>query len=108
MGKWIITLTVLLIILASASLYAQDPGIRDTVRIDSIKVLQGSKAVVNVSFYNDEELGGMQVPIVYSSGDISIDSVSFVGTRVSYLGTKIVTIDNPSRQAVVAVFVVLE
>ncbi len=108
MGKRIVTLFVLAILLFAANLYAQDPGIRDTIRIDSVKVLQGGKAVVNVNFFNDEPLGGLQIPIVYSSGDISIDSVSFVGSRVAYLSTKVVTIANPSRQAVVAVFVTLE
>lgn len=108
MGKRIVTLISLVILLSIANLYAQDPGIRDTVRIDSIKVLQGSKAVLNVNFYNDEELAGIQLPIVYTSPDITIDSVSFVGSRVSYIGMKIVTIDNSIRQAVIAIFVATE
>ena len=108
MGKRIVTLIALAVLLFAANLYAQDPGIRDTVRVDSIKVMQGSKAVVDVNFYNDEELAGLQFPMVYGSSDITIDSISFVGSRVSYIGMKIVTILDSSQQAVVAIFVTTE
>jgi hypothetical protein len=108
MGKRIITLAMALIFVGAINLMAQDVGNPDTLRIDSVKVMQGGKATVNVDFYNDEELAAIELPIIYSSADISIDSISYVGSRVDYLSTKIATINNPSRQAVTAVFVILE
>lgn len=108
MGKRIVTLVALLVALGISSIYAQDPGIPDSLIFDSIKVVQGSKAVMNVYFYNDEELQGMSIPMHYSSPDVSIDSVSFVGSRVNYLANKPVNIDNANQQWLVGVIVFME
>jgi hypothetical protein len=108
MGKRIFTTIALVLFIGVLNIQAQDPGIPDTVRIDSVQVNQGNKAVLNINFYNDEELAAVEVPIIYSSDDISIDSISFVGSRISYLANKIVTIDNANRQAVIAAIVMVE
>ncbi len=108
MGKWIFTVAVLMAIFSFGSSFAQDPGLPDTLRIDSVKVDQGSKAVVNINFFNDEELQVIQLPLHYSSPDISIDSVSFVGTRVSYLGNRYITYEPATQQILIAAIVFLE
>jgi hypothetical protein len=56
--------------------------------------LPEQQVVVKVSVYNDEDLGGVAVPLVFGnpSLDVVCDSVSFVGTRVEgadYLGANI-------------------
>ena len=60
-----------------------DPGIADTLRL--VTTVVGSaqsaevKAVVNVTFYNDEDLGGITLPMKWTStGQVIIYSVSFV------------------------------
>ncbi len=67
---------------------AQDPGIRDTVRVDSVATYTNSSAVVPINFYNDEALGGLEVTIRFSSPDVRIDSFSFVGGRLQFYSIK--------------------
>jgi hypothetical protein len=67
---------------------AQDPGVRDTCRIERLeKVRPNSQVVLNVYAYNDENLGAVTIPITFpdtvSNMDITLDSVSFVGTRAA-------------------------
>jgi hypothetical protein len=67
---------------------AQDAGVRDTCYVEKItKVLPNSQVVVNVYIVNDEALGGFTIPLRFpdsiSNLDITCDSISFVGTRVT-------------------------
>ena len=90
-----------------------DPGIADTLRL--VTTVVGSaqsaevKAVVNVTFYNDEDLGGITLPMKWTStGQVLLDSVSFVGTRVLYLAVKPVTIDTVAQNVKVGDVVFFE
>jgi len=90
-----------------------DPGIADTLRIvsDAVSSAQSAevKAVVNVTFYNDELLGAMTVPLKWTStSSVLLDSVSFLGTRVSYLNVKLGEIDNVAQTVNVGVVVFVE
>lgn len=78
---------VALLTLASTSA-AQDPGIRDTVRIDSVVAYTNSSAVVPVNFYNDQTLGGLELTLRFSSPGIQVDSFSFVGGRLQFYSVK--------------------
>ncbi len=100
-------LTAILIILAMSAL-AQDPGQPDTLRIDSIQVDPGQQAVLDVSFYNDEELNGIQVPLGWDSPDITLDSVSFQGSRVDYIANLLTNIDNGEQKVLTVVILILE
>jgi len=65
-----------------------DPGVKDTVIIERLeKVRPNSQVVLNVYAYNDENVGAFTIGIVFpdtvSNMDISLDSVSFVGTRAA-------------------------
>jgi hypothetical protein len=67
---------------------AQDPGVPDTCIIQRIeKVRPNSQVVLSVYAFNDENLGAFVIPITFpdtvSNMDISLDSVSFVGTRAA-------------------------
>jgi len=97
---------IFLFIALSAS--AQDPGQPDTLRIDSIQVDPGEQAVLDITFFNDEELGGLQVPLTWSIPDITLDSVSFVGSRVDYVGTLLSNIDNPNQKVLTIVILLFE
>jgi hypothetical protein len=79
--------SAILALLWYGSAFSQDPGVSDTARVDCVdKVRPNSQVVLNVYAYNDENLGAFTIGIVFpdtvSNMDISLDSVSFVGTRV--------------------------
>jgi hypothetical protein len=73
----------------NASLMAQrDPGIPDTVRVDSVQIDPAASPVifsVEVTLFNDEKLGGASLGLYYDSDDIEIDSVSLVGGAAEHL-----------------------
>jgi len=80
--------SAILALLWYGSAFSQDPGVPDTVRVECLeKVRPNSQVVLNVYAYNDEELGAFTIPITFpdtvSNMDISLDSVSFVGTRAA-------------------------
>lgn len=85
-----------------------DPGIPDTIRVNDVSATAGGKAVVEVHIYNDEELGGLEIPLKWSSPDITLDSVSFVGGRLSYIGTKPVNIDNANQRVLTGAIILFE
>lgn len=91
---------LLFALLLTASVWAQDPGEPDTLVIGTAEVDAGQKAVIEVNFFNDTELAALTIPIHWDSPDITLDSVSYVGSRLEYLGTKPVTI-YPDDQVVV-------
>ncbi len=69
----------------SAAGWAQnDPiGKTDTVTL-VVETIQPGKWVITTSVWNDEELGGIDVPIKYTAGiaTLGVDSVVFTGTRM--------------------------
>jgi hypothetical protein len=67
---------------------AQDSGIPDTVRIDSIQTATNAQGILPVHFFNDEELAGIEITVIFSSPDIVVDSFSFAGSRVDYIAAK--------------------
>jgi hypothetical protein len=96
-----ISLLVILTILLSASfpgiVFGDDPGEPDTCRVHCLDVtLPNQQVVVEVSVYNDEELGGVAVPLMFGNPglDVACDSVSFVGTRVEHAEYKGSSIDS--------------
>jgi hypothetical protein len=89
---------VVLLLLASADLaLADDPGDPDTCRVECPGItLPDQQVVLQVTVYNDEDLGGLAIPLVfgYPPLDVVCDSVSFVGSRIEnaeYLGASIDT-----------------
>jgi Viral BACON domain len=64
------------------SVFAEDPGNPDTVRVASIQIDPGPSPIVfsiPVTLYNDEEIHAASLGIYYDSDDITIDSVSLLG-----------------------------
>ncbi|SYZ73591.1 exported hypothetical protein [Candidatus Zixiibacteriota bacterium] len=62
-----------------------DPGIPDTVRIDSVSAYLGGTAILPVYFFNDEPLSGLELTIRHDSELITLDSFSLAGGRLSYI-----------------------
>jgi len=58
------------------------------------------QAVIPVYFRNDTPVIGLQVPLTWM-GPVSLDSVSFFGSRINYVVNKNVTIDNPNNKVLV-------
>ncbi|MFZ1683506.1 MAG: FlgD immunoglobulin-like domain containing protein [Candidatus Zixiibacteriota bacterium] len=81
----ILYLLIALVILAAMTSKGAgvDPGIRDTVAIDSVATYVGSAGIVPVRIYNDEPLTNAEVTLRIGSTDVKIDSFSFAGGRVS-------------------------
>ena len=95
---WFLPLFAALFLLAVPNFaYADDPGNPDTCRVECPGVtLPDQQVVLEVTVYNDEDLGGLAVPLVfgYPSLDVVCDSVSLVGSRIAhaeYLGASIDT-----------------
>ncbi len=88
---------------------APDPGIPDTVTVQSQQVPLGTtEVVVPVILYNDEDLGGFGLPFMWDSPDLSCDSISFVGGRVEGIATRPVEIDNAGQKLQVGMLVFFE
>ena len=76
-----------------------DPGIRDTISVQSVKLSQGAESFsLDVTLFNDEYLGGVSVPLTWDSSYLICDSISFAGSRIEYLAYKGWEINNASRQ----------
>ncbi len=74
---------------------AQDPGIPDTLRIDSAVAHTGGSGELPVYFTNDQSLTGVEVTVSWDSPEVTVDSFSFVGGRLAgYTSTGWATIDS--------------
>jgi len=87
---------------------ANDPGERDTMYVQSVEVDPGQKADVEIYFVNDSELAALTIPLTWDSPDITLDTVLFTGSRIDYIGTKPITIDNGNRTVVFGAIVFFE
>ncbi|MBK7141035.1 MAG: T9SS type A sorting domain-containing protein [bacterium] len=80
----ILVLILALLLVATLESRGQaDPGIRDTLRIDSVASFISGVGVVPVHFYNDEQLYGVEMTVQHNGVGIRIDSFSFAGGRVA-------------------------
>lgn len=65
-----------------------DPGLPDTLIIDSVVILSAGTAAVPIYLFNDEPLAGIEISITQNSPDLVIDSFSFAGSRTEYVSIK--------------------
>ena len=84
---------LIFILSLSVTLSAQfeDPGIPDTVRVDSVQIDPGPSPVpfsMRVTMYNDEYLGAGSLGFYYNSDDIDIDSIVLRGGSTETLQNK--------------------
>jgi hypothetical protein len=83
-------------LLMAGTVFAQDPGNRDTVRVAKVTTNAGQTVGVPVTVYNDENLGGYSLGFKWNSNDITFDSTSWIGTR---LHNHVEKFDTPNNAA---------
>lgn len=81
-----------------------DPGIKDTLRIDTVAGFRGGKVVVPVHIYNDEKLGGVEFVLEFDPTYLTLDSVSFVGGVAQNFPAKFTIIDSVAGTVDAAAF----
>lgn len=79
---------------ADSQVLRDDPGIPDSVLVDSVVAFNTGTGIVPINFYNDEPLAGIEVTLIWDSPDVVLDSFSFVGSRVEYTSLKGVSSDD--------------
>jgi hypothetical protein len=85
----------------------------DTVWVGTDSGMPGEAVVVEVNFKNVENLSGITLPIRFDGlakvvNGLTCDSVNFFGTRVDYIASKVVSIDNVNQTVLVGIIVVQE
>lgn len=65
-----------------------DPGLPDTVMVDSVVAFNTEPGIVPIYFFNDQSLAGIEVTLTYDSPDVTVDSFSFIGGRAEYISLK--------------------
>ncbi len=80
-----------------------DPGAPDTLWVNDNVIAQGGASDVTVSLFNDEGIVGASVGLTWSTADLSLDSVSYTGTRIDALPNEqtFATIDNINRTVII-------
>lgn len=103
--------TTVFALIAHVSAQAQDPGIPDTVSIESVTVLPGEHFGLRVNGVYDESLQAAELGIKWSSSTLFLDSVTFPGGLVGKEfapGDQYVTaIDTSVTNEALALFVTL-
>lgn len=97
MKKLFVNVWILLLIGLVFAQDPNDPGIKDSVFFSGIQPYVCGQPYlghikVDVQFYNDEDLVGIEVPLSWS-GPIVFDSGTYQNTRVNSLSTKILVVD---------------
>jgi len=86
---------------AKPSQVIPDPFLPDTVMIDNAASFATGTVMVPVSFTNDEDLAGIEITLVWNSLEVVLDSVSFIGSRVDYVGLKGAIIDTTNSTVII-------
>lgn len=84
----ILTLVLLAAFMARGQALADDPGVMDTVYLDSVTAYTSGKGVMPVKFVNDEDLSAIEVTLRSRVPQVVVDSASWAGSRVAYLTNK--------------------
>ena len=80
----ICTAVVLAAAVSNGQELPDDPGLPDSVMVDSVDAYLADPGIVPINFFNDEPLAGIEVTLIYDSPDVTVDSFSFTGSRVEY------------------------
>ncbi|MDD4050865.1 MAG: FlgD immunoglobulin-like domain containing protein [candidate division Zixibacteria bacterium] len=104
-------LVIFVVMFAAAGRVAAQPdpyGTADTVSIDRLTVGAGNEFTVHVNLWNDEVLGAVTIPLVYPIEKLEFKELSFAGSRLEYISTKPVTIDQSKGTILVGAVVIME
>lgn len=92
-GVW----ALLLLVPVLASGQDPDPFEPDTIRVVSVETDPGVAVALPITCWNDEDLGGFSLGFHWSSSDITVDSISFVGGRVPATAFTQVVVENANQ-----------
>jgi len=92
-------LLALSILVVPALLLAADTGNRDVFRIGKAEFSSATEFTVPLEVIHDEDLAAMDIPLTYSKG-VTLNKVTFEGTRVENFDEKIVNIDAANSRVV--------
>jgi len=90
----------LLMLVVPALLLAKDAGNRDIFRIGTAEFSSPTEFTVSINVIHDEDLAAMDIPLTFSKG-VTLDKVTFEGTRVNDFDVKIAKIDNENSRVVI-------
>lgn len=79
---------LLVLILVVPTFGRTDPGEPDTLIIGTINITAPDAAVIPVSFFNDEPLTHIELTFIPGIGPVTIDSFSFIGSRLQDYAVK--------------------
>jgi hypothetical protein len=105
-----VLLALFVTLLLSLSAVGQDDpyGIIDTVRVESVAASPGDRIDVPIYLVNDEALRGLTVPIKFEQQVLTLDTVSFEGSKIEYLSARFSPIDNTEGTVLIAGVVITE
>jgi len=90
----------LLMLIVPALLLAADAGNRDIFRIGKAEFTSPTEFTVSLEAIHDEDIAAMDIPLTFSKG-VTLNSVTFEGTRVADFDEKIAKIDNENNRVTI-------
>jgi len=90
----------LFMLIVPALLLAKDVGNRDLFRIGKAEFTSSTEFTVPIQVVHDEDLAAMDIPLNYSKG-VTLNNVTFEGTRVADFDVKIFSIDAENNRVVI-------
>jgi len=88
------------IMLLVSTSWAQETNKVDSLIVDKVEIEKGGKAAVKVYLVNSQDLAGLTIPLGLAGKGVSIDSLSFAGSRIEYIKMKPVTVAKDKKQVV--------
>lgn len=98
--KRIIALSVALLMLTVPVLLAKDAGKIDIFRVGKAEFGSDNQFTVSLEVIHDEDLAAMDIPLTFSKG-VTLNSVTFEGTRVADFDVKIANIENDKSRVTI-------
>jgi hypothetical protein len=98
--KRLIALSVALLMLTVPVLLAKDAGKIDIFRVGKAEFTSASQFTVSLEVIHDEDLAAMDIPLTFSKG-VTLNSVTFEGTRVADFDVKIANIENEKNRVTI-------
>jgi hypothetical protein len=93
-------LLALSILVVPAILLAADTGNRDVFRVGKAEFSSATEFSVPLEVIHDEDLAAMDIPLTYSKG-VTLNKITFEGTRVESFDEKIVNIDAANSRVII-------
>ncbi len=78
----LVVLLALTVAFETGAAQGGDPGLPDSVYVDSVVALSSGNGILPINFVNDQPLAGVELSLSFDSPDVHIDSFSFIGGRL--------------------------